>query len=101
MICFDLMNMRKLLKYAFVAAFVTVAGYGIYTTQKNEMMSDLLLVNVEALARYELTEIEVECGSNGGACWAISGDCYIVGLRYHDCEFCGYVSISCSTPCSL
>lgn len=45
--------MKKFLKYAFVAAFVTVAGYGVYTSQKSDAMSDLMLANVEALARDE------------------------------------------------
>lgn len=46
--------MKKFLKYAFVAALVTVAGYGIYASQKSDAMSDLMLANVEALARYEV-----------------------------------------------
>ncbi|WP_370448200.1 MULTISPECIES: NVEALA domain-containing protein [Bacteroides] len=62
------MNMKKLLKYTFVAAFVTVAGYGIYTTQKNEMMSDLLLANVEALANDSETGDSVDCCSDTSSC---------------------------------
>ena len=46
--------MKKFLKYAFVAALVTVAGYGVYASQKSDAMSDLMLANVEALARYEV-----------------------------------------------
>ena len=46
--------MKKFLKYAFVAALVTVAGYGVYANQKVDTMSDLMLANVEALARYEV-----------------------------------------------
>lgn len=42
--------MKKFLKYAFVAAFATVAGYGVYSSQKADTMSDLMLANVEALA---------------------------------------------------
>ena len=60
--------MKKLLKYTFVAAFVTVAGYGIYTTQKNEMMSDLLLANVEALANDSETGDCVDCCSDTSSC---------------------------------
>ena len=44
------MNMKKLLKYTFIAALVAVAGYGSYTSLKTETISDLLLANVEALA---------------------------------------------------
>lgn len=47
--------MRKyFVKIAFVAVFAAVAGYGIYTSQKSETLSDLMLANVEALARYEV-----------------------------------------------
>ncbi|WP_025836334.1 NVEALA domain-containing protein [Bacteroides rodentium] len=42
--------MKKMIKIAFVAAFVAIAGYGVYTNQKAETMSDLMLANVEALA---------------------------------------------------
>ena len=43
--------MKKVIKLAFVAAFVAVAGYGVYTNQTSDAMSDLALVNVEALVR--------------------------------------------------
>lgn len=42
--------MKKMIKIAFVAAFVAIAGYGVYTNQKSETLSDLTLANVEALA---------------------------------------------------
>ena len=42
--------MKKILKMAFVAAFAAVAGYGVYANQQSEVMSDLILANVEALA---------------------------------------------------
>ena len=38
------------MKIAFVAVFATIAGYGVYTSQKSETFSDLTLANVEALA---------------------------------------------------
>lgn len=41
---------KNILKVAFVAAFVAVAGYGIYANQKGTELSDLALSNVEALA---------------------------------------------------
>lgn len=46
--------MSKLTKIAFVAAFAVVAGYGVYENQKADTMSDMMLANVEALARYEI-----------------------------------------------
>ncbi len=42
--------MKKIVKLAFVAAFAAIAGYGVYTSQKSDSVSDLLLANVEALA---------------------------------------------------
>lgn len=45
------MEMKKIMKITLVAAFITIAGYGVYTNQKSESMSDLALSNVEALAK--------------------------------------------------
>lgn len=45
--------MNKKMRYAFVAAFVAVAGYGVYASQKSDNISDLMLANVEALASGE------------------------------------------------
>lgn len=45
--------MKKVIKLAFVVAFVAVAGYGVYTNQTSNAMSDLALANVEALAQSE------------------------------------------------
>lgn len=41
------------MKMAFVAAVAAVVGYGVYTTQQADGVSDLMLVNVEALASGE------------------------------------------------
>ncbi|EGF56889.1 hypothetical protein HMPREF9446_02032 [Bacteroides fluxus YIT 12057] len=54
-------NMKKLIKIAFVAVFAVVAGYGVYTNQKSETMSDLMLANVEALASGETSD---QCHTN-------------------------------------
>ena len=53
-------SMKKMIKIAFVAAFAAIAGYGVYANQKTDVMSDLALANIEALAD----------GGEG------SGDCY-------------------------
>ena len=42
--------MKKMIKIAFVAAFAAIAGYGVYANQKTDVMSDLALANIEALA---------------------------------------------------
>ena len=49
--------MRKnMMKVALVAAVAAMAGYGVYAHQTKEMMSDVMLENVEALAEYETVE---------------------------------------------
>lgn len=45
--------MKKYLKFAFVAAVATIAGYGAYASQKTDAMSEFALANVEALANPE------------------------------------------------
>ena len=42
--------MKKMIKIALVGAFVAVAGYGVYASHEAEILSDLALANVEALA---------------------------------------------------
>lgn len=42
--------MKKYVKMAFVAAFVAIAGNGVYVNQKTEAVLDLTLANVEVLA---------------------------------------------------
>ena len=46
--------MKKMIGMAIVAAFVAIAGYGVYTNQKADAISDLMLANVEALASGEV-----------------------------------------------
>ena len=92
--------MKKFTKIAFVAIFVAIAGYGVYSNQKNDFISDLALANIEALARYELPEVEITCDDYGGTCWTTSGDCYVSWFIYYDdCKFSGYMSDSCLSPC--
>ena len=55
------MEMKKIMKITLVAAFITIAGYGVYTNQKSESMSDLALSNVEA--RSEERRVGKECRS--------------------------------------
>ena len=46
-------NMNKKIKIAMVAVVAAVAGTGVYSSQKNNVMSDIALANVEALAQGE------------------------------------------------
>ena len=60
--------MKKMIKIAFVAAFAAIAGYGVYANQKTDVMSDLALANVEALARNEISNCDNGCWDNGSGC---------------------------------
>lgn len=53
--------MKKFMKVAFVAIFAAIAGYGVYTSQKADVMSELVLANVEALASGEGGNGENQC----------------------------------------
>lgn len=91
--------MRKLIKIAFVAVFAAVAGYGVYTNQKPETMSDLMLANVEALARYELPEVEVVCNINPGKCWMRLDLCMQGEYTGYRCVRTDNTMLYCSSPC--
>ena len=39
---------KNFIKTAFVAAFASIANYGVYTSQQKVKMSDLAMANVEA-----------------------------------------------------
>ena len=41
---------KNILKATVVAAFALVAGFNVYNSQKSDVMSELALANVEALA---------------------------------------------------
>ena len=69
--------MKKMIKIAFVAAFAAIAGYGVYANQKSEVLSDLTLANVEALAGSGETTIE--------CCLALWGTCKGGILKPHMC----------------
>ena len=47
---------KNIMKVALVAAVAAIAGYGVYAHQTKEMMSDVMLENVEALATDENIE---------------------------------------------
>ena len=54
---YEIMMKKNIIRAALFAVFAFVAGYGVYTSQKETAMSDLAMANVEALAG--------ECGSIG------------------------------------
>ena len=55
---------KNILKATLVAAFVLIAGFNVYNAQKSDVMSDLALANVKALAGGE--------GSGGGCHYRIT-----------------------------
>lgn len=74
--------MKKMIKIAFVAAFAAIAGYGVYTNQKTDAMSDLLMANVEALAQGE-SGGNVYCCGNYGTCMLILGGGEVKGIKFY------------------
>ena len=96
---------KKLFAALIVAVVATFAGYNIYQSQKMEMMSDLMLANVEALARYELPEMGLTCNQNDytspGQCWEEDGDCVRLMQHYRQCRFSGYQYKSCTSICNI
>ena len=44
---------RKLMKIAIVVAIAIVSGINVFNAQKSEVLSDVAMANVEALADYE------------------------------------------------
>ncbi len=60
---------KNFIKAAFVAAFASIAGYGVYTSQQKVEMSDLAKANVEALALGESED--VYCCGNYGICMKV------------------------------
>lgn len=66
---------KNVLKVTLVAAFALFAGYNVYSSQKENTMSELALTNVEALANYEWGGTsDYRCQSGGIYC-----DLYING----------------------
>ena len=58
---------KNILKATIVAAFALIAGMNVYNAQQSDVMSDLALANVEALAGSGETTIE--------CCLALWGTC--------------------------
>lgn len=63
------------MRIAFVAAFAAIAGYGVYTNLKTDVMSDL------ALARNEVDQIKCN-QAMGGTCVLINNT-PIPGEKYN------------------
>lgn len=69
--------MKRTIKFFFAVVIIGVAGLGVYTSANfdGKNMLGCVLYNLESIARGEIPEVEIACGSsdNKGRCWA--GDC--------------------------
>ncbi len=72
---------KNILKIAFVVAIAIVSGINVFNAQKSNVLSDIALANVEALAYY------VESGESGYECEAPFNNICSVELGV---EFLGY-----------
>ena len=64
---------KSILKESIVAVFALIAGFNVYNAQKSDVMSDLALANVEALAGGESGGVHC-CPDPGDSCTLSSGD---------------------------
>lgn len=55
---------KNILKATLVVAFALIAGMNVYNAQQSDIMSDLVLANVEALARNEISNCDNGCWDN-------------------------------------
>ena len=83
------------------AFFVLITDCYVEKAQKREIISDIAMENVEALAYYEieLPEVTITCGQKGGKCWMEVGYCYVGEYTYKKCEFIGKQAWSCNGIC--
>jgi len=93
--------MKKFLFAAFTVVAVISGFYG-YNQSNNQPINALVLANIEALVYNELPEVVIECGKDGGDCWAedIFSHYYMCGeYMYLPCAFTGSMNDSCTEPC--
>lgn len=60
---------KNFVKVIFVSLFVVGMGYNVYQSKSEVNLSDLLLDNVEALARNENPDCPNGCVDDSGGCW--------------------------------
>lgn len=76
---------KKILKIVFASAFALVASYSVYTSQQKVELSDLAIVNVEAMASSENGCISKNDKNNGDC--TNGGTTYFCenSTMFHDC----------------
>ena len=74
----------NLLKVAFVAAIAMVSGINVFYAQKSEVLPDIILANVEALAEEEASApcLEVCYRYDGWSCTRITNGVSSVCIPY-------------------
>ena len=70
---------RNIIRVALLAVFTFVAGYGVYTSQKETAMSDLAMANVEALASGE--DGNYDCDAPYTATCSYEGSVRVPGVK--------------------
>ena len=73
---------KNILKVAVVAAVAFVAGYATYNAQKTEVVSDLVMENVEALATGEVIVGSWYCAGSG-YCFETETGTLWTGVKYY------------------
>ena len=77
---------KNILKATLVAAFALIAGFNVYNSQKSEVISDLALANVEALASGE-TNGDIYCPFSGYGCIIKYTNHQLIRLHYRFIKF--------------
>ena len=83
---------KKFFKAMTVAVFANIAGYNVYlaNAENGNVVSDLLMANVEALSQSENNDDKIYCCGNVGTCMIVYDSSFnrkeVVGLKF-------------STPC--
>ena len=70
---------KNIIRAALFAVFAFVAGYGVYTSQKETAMSELAMANVEALASGE--DGNYDCDAPYTATCSYEGSVRVPGVK--------------------
>ena len=62
---YEIMMKKNIIRAALFAVFAFVAGYGVYTSQKETAMSDLAMANVDCAGSGYCYDVETYMGFDG------------------------------------
>ena len=74
---------KNIIRAALFAVFAFVAGYGVYTSQKETPMSDLAMANVEALAGGGEVIVGPWYCAGSGYCYDVETHMGFDGTKYY------------------